>query len=181
MLFVSKIGRAGIALSLLATGMLANAFRQIPAKSSSNTQQAAPFVRKEEIKKTQETLRNKGHYRGNVDGVFGLRTRAGIRAYQRAETLPITGQVDSQTAVGLGVRPESTWGNSQSAGRDVGQGGDRAGSEVNNGKPSAGIRHVGRRASKTSRKEISKATAIEENGRDSANRQQAENTTNDHQ
>jgi hypothetical protein len=36
--------------------------------------------------------------RGEVDGVFGLRTRASIRG--------VTGQLDAQTAVKLGVRPE---------------------------------------------------------------------------
>ncbi len=54
----------------------------------------------------QQTLLDKGHYRGKVDGVLGLRTRAGIREYQRAEKLPVTGRVDKETASRLGVRPE---------------------------------------------------------------------------
>jgi peptidoglycan hydrolase-like protein with peptidoglycan-binding domain len=54
----------------------------------------------------QQTLLNKGHYRGKVDGVFGLRTRASIRAYQKAESLPATGHLDKETAERLGVGPE---------------------------------------------------------------------------
>jgi peptidoglycan hydrolase-like protein with peptidoglycan-binding domain len=54
----------------------------------------------------QQTLQDKGHYHGKVDGVFGLRTRASIRAYQKAENLPVTGQLDTQTAIKLGVTAE---------------------------------------------------------------------------
>ena len=52
-------------------------------------------------------LQDEGHYRGKIDGMFGLRTRASIRGFQKAEHLPVTGQLDVQTASKLGVRPES--------------------------------------------------------------------------
>jgi peptidoglycan hydrolase-like protein with peptidoglycan-binding domain len=55
-----------------------------------------------DVKELQQTLQDEGHYRGKVDGVFGLRTRASIREYQRAENLPVTGQLDIQTASKLG-------------------------------------------------------------------------------
>jgi len=58
------------------------------------------------VNELQEALRNKGHYRGQIDGVFGLRTRASIRVYQKAENLPVTGNLDKETAGRLGVRPE---------------------------------------------------------------------------
>jgi peptidoglycan hydrolase-like protein with peptidoglycan-binding domain len=73
----------------------------------------------------QQTLRGKGHFRGQVDGVFGLRTRASIRKFQKAENLPVTGQLDTQTAGKLGVRPE---------------GREETGIETTKGKPSAGIK-----------------------------------------
>jgi peptidoglycan hydrolase-like protein with peptidoglycan-binding domain len=72
-----------------------------------------------------QTLQDKGHYRGKVDGVFSLRTRASIRAYQKAENLPVTGQLDTQTAVKLGVTAEVR---------------DEAGYETTQGKPSAGVK-----------------------------------------
>jgi peptidoglycan hydrolase-like protein with peptidoglycan-binding domain len=175
MFLASKIGWAGIAFTLLTTEMLVQGFPRSAAGSDSNKEGVAAFVIKNEIKKIQETLRNKGHYRGKVDGVFGLRTRASIRAYQKAENLPVTGEVDNQTADVLGVRPESNWGSSNRAGREVGHGSDWAGGEIKRDKPSAGIRRAEGRTSKTSRKEVLRATAIEDNRGDGANKQQAEN------
>jgi peptidoglycan hydrolase-like protein with peptidoglycan-binding domain len=181
MFLASRIGRAGIAFSLLTTGILVTGLPRSAAGSDFNKEGVAAFIIKNEITKMQETLRDKGHYLGKIDGLFGLRTRAGIRAYQKAENLPITGQVDSRTAESLGVRPESTWDSSKSAGREIERVRNRAGGEMNGDKPSAGIRRVVR-ASKTSRKEVSKATpmvtAIEDN-RDGADRQQAENGKHD--
>jgi peptidoglycan hydrolase-like protein with peptidoglycan-binding domain len=170
MLLASRIGWAGIAFTLLTTGMSVQGLPRSAAGSDSNQEGVAPFVIKNEIRKMQETLRDKGHYLGKVDGAFGLRTRAGIRAYQKAENLPITGQVDSRTADGLGVRPESNWGNPKTAERELGHSSDGGGDEVNRDKPSAGIRRAAVRASKTSRKEVSKAAAIEDNRGDGANR-----------
>jgi len=93
--------------------------------------------------------------------------------------LPITGQLDTRTADGLGVSPESKWGNSKSAGREVGHGSDRAGGEIKRDKPSAGIRRAEGRASKTWRKEVARATAVGDNRGDVANKQQAENEKHD--
>ena len=82
-----------------------------------------------DVNKIQETLRNRGHYRGKIDGVFGLRTRASIREFQKAENLPVTGHLDAQTAGKLGVTPEER---------------GEAGYETPAGKPSAGIKWTGR-------------------------------------
>ena len=110
----SKIGWSKIAFALLTTGMLVPASPPTAAAGSDPSKEGATaFIVKNEIRKVQDTLRDKGHYRGKIDGVLGLRTRASIRAYQKAENLPVTGQVDIRTADGLGVRPESTWGDSQ--------------------------------------------------------------------
>jgi peptidoglycan hydrolase-like protein with peptidoglycan-binding domain len=73
----------------------------------------------------QQTLHDEGHYRGKVDGVFGLRTRASIRAYQKAENLPVTGQLDTPTAGKLGITAEVR---------------DETNYETPQGKPSAGIK-----------------------------------------
>jgi hypothetical protein len=165
MFLPSKIVQAGIVFTLLATQILGQGFPQSAPGSAFNKEEVAAFVIKNEIKKMQETLRDKGYYRGKVDGIFGLRTRASVRAYQKAENLPITGQVDARTADRLGVRPESTWENFKRAGLEFGRGGDSAGFEVKRDKPSAGVSRVGGKASKASRKESSKATAIADNRR----------------
>jgi len=97
-----------------------------------------------DVKEMQQTLQNKGHYGGKVDGMFGLRTRASIREFQKAESLPVTGQLDVRTAGKLGVRPEAR--------RETGY-------EATQDKPSAGIRRarVSRRSSQTLRKPVKKS------------------------
>ncbi len=163
MFLASKIVWAGIAFTLVTTGVMVQGFRRSPAGSDSNKQGVGAFVIKNEIKKMQETLRDKGHYRGMVDGVFGLRTRASIRAYQKAENLPVTGQVDYRTADGLGVRPESNWSSSNSAGTNVGHVSDRTGYDTTQGKPSAYIKWAkgSGRTNKTLRKAATTGAAPE--------------------
>jgi peptidoglycan hydrolase-like protein with peptidoglycan-binding domain len=159
--------------------MLGQNFARSPAGSDSSKQGVAVFVVKNEIRKVQETLRGQGYYEGKIDGVFGLRTRASIRAYQKAENLPITGQVDARTAAGLGVRPESNWDNPLSAGRQFGHSSDIVAGEFKGDKPSAGIRRAKGRPSLTARKEVSRAAAMEDNAGGGANKQQAENGEHD--
>src|ERR1017187_7973121 len=175
MFLATKIGWAGIAFALLTTGMLRQGFPRSPAGSDSNKQEVSVFVIKNEIKKVQETLRGKGYYGGKVDGVFGLRTRASIRVYQKAQSLPITGQVDTRTAAALGVRPESNWDNSPSPERQVGHSNDIVVGEFKRAKPSAGIRRTEDRAKTTPRSGVSSASAVEDNRKGGATRQQAEN------
>ena len=64
---------------------LVQGFPQNAAAADSQQEGVGAFVMKNEITKMQETLRDKGYYRGKVDGVFGLRTRASIRAYQTSQ------------------------------------------------------------------------------------------------
>ena len=177
MFLASKIEWAGITFTLLTMGMLVPGLPRSAAASDSPQEGVGAFVMKNEVTKMQETLRDKGHYRGKVDGVFGLRTRASIRAYQKAENFPITGQVDTRTANGLGVRPESTWNKSQSAERDAGHSSDKTGTEVERGKPSANIHWTNgsRRISKTLRKPVKTVAAPESRRGDSAKTLQAEN------
>jgi len=96
-----------------------------------------------DVNKVQQILQDKGHYRGNIDGVFGLRTRASIRGFQKAENLPVTGDLDVQTAGKLGVRPDVR------AARDY---------ETSQNKPSAGTkRATGSRRFNPLRKRVMKS------------------------
>jgi len=171
MFLASKIVWAGIAFTLLTTGVPLQNFPRSAARSGSNNEGVTAFVLKNEVKKMQDTLRNKGLYQGMVDGVLGLRTRASLSAYQKAENLPVTGQVDVWTADRLGVRPESTWITSENAGRDIRNGSGRTDGETKRDKPSAGIRWAEGRTSKTSRGKISRVTAVAGNRADGVNRQ----------
>jgi peptidoglycan hydrolase-like protein with peptidoglycan-binding domain len=149
MFLASKAAWTGIALILLATGI--SGPRPAPLPSGVNPSNGAPAgVHRNDVKKMQETLRNKGHYRGKLDGVFGLRTGAGIRAYQKAENLRVTGRIDTQTADKLGVRPEDR---------------EETGYETAKGKPSAYMNRAKGlgRTSKTPRKPV-KAVAASESG-----------------
>ena len=52
----------------------------------------------------QETLRQKGHDPGPVDGLMGPRTIAAVKAFQKEHGLPPTGQLDALTLAKLGMR-----------------------------------------------------------------------------
>jgi len=138
MFLASKATYAGIVFLLLATGI--SRPRPTPIASGPNLRNEVPAVgHRNDVKKMQQTLRDKGHYRGDIDGVFGLRTQASIRGFQKAENLPATGQLDLQTAGKLGGSPE---------------GHDKTGYQTTQSKPAAGIQRArgSRRTSKTSRK-----------------------------
>jgi len=139
MFLASKAAWAGIVFILLTTGI--SGPRPTPLAPGANLSKEVPVIgHRNDVKKMQQTLRDKGHYRGEVDGVFGLRTRASIRGFQKAENLPVTGELDTQTAGELGVSPE---------------GREETGSETTKGKPSAYI-EWGKGSGRTS-KTVSKA------------------------
>ncbi len=124
MFLASKAAWAGIVFLLLTSGI--SRPRPTPLASGANVSKEVPtVVPQDDVKKIQEALQDNGQYGAKVDGVFGLGTRASIRGFQKAENLPVTGQLDTQTAGKLGVRPE---------------GRDQTGYEAAQGKPSAGIK-----------------------------------------
>ncbi len=124
MLLAGKAACSGIVFILLTIGV--SGPRSTPLALGANLPKEVPAVRnRNDVRKMQQTLQDKGHYRGEVDGVLGLRSRASIRGFQKAEKLPVTGQFDTQTANKLGVKPEDR---------------EDAGDETAKGKPSAGIK-----------------------------------------
>jgi peptidoglycan hydrolase-like protein with peptidoglycan-binding domain len=124
MLLAVKAACSGIVLILLTIGV--SGPRPTQLTLGTNLPKEVPAVRNSnDVRKMQQTLQDKGHYRGEVDGVFGLRTRASIRGFQKAENLTVTGQLDTQTANKLGVKPE---------------GREEIGDETTKAKPSAGIK-----------------------------------------
>ena len=53
--------------------------------------------------RVQQRLASDGYYHGAIDGVIGNGTRSAIRAYERANGLPVDGRIDSQLLSRLGV------------------------------------------------------------------------------
>jgi len=105
MFLTSKIAWAGFVFLLLAAGI--SGPRPTLLTSGVEPSKEVPAVpHPNDVNRMQQALLDKGYYRGKVDGVLGLRTRAGIRAYQKAENLPVTGQLDKETAGRLGVSLE---------------------------------------------------------------------------
>jgi peptidoglycan hydrolase-like protein with peptidoglycan-binding domain len=148
MFLASKAALAGIVLTLLSTGV--SGPRPTPVASGANLSQEEPAVWSQNVVgKMQDTLRDKGHYRGKVDGVFGLRTRASIREFQKAENLPVTGQLDPRTAGKLGISLDLR---------------EETGNETAKGKPSAGIKWVQGSRRKSKRKAV-ETVAAPESGR----------------
>jgi peptidoglycan hydrolase-like protein with peptidoglycan-binding domain len=48
---------------------------------------------KEQIKEAQTGLAKAGYFKGSTNGVYGRRTRNAVKAYQKANKLPVTGQL----------------------------------------------------------------------------------------
>jgi peptidoglycan hydrolase-like protein with peptidoglycan-binding domain len=106
MILASKAAWAGIVFLLLTAGI--SGPRPTVLASGDNLDKEAPTVaHRNDTKQMQRSLRDKAHYRGEIDGVFGLRTRASIRGFQKTENLPVTGQLDAETARKLGIESES--------------------------------------------------------------------------
>jgi peptidoglycan hydrolase-like protein with peptidoglycan-binding domain len=163
MFLASKTVWSGVVFLLLVTGISGR--RPIPLASGATlSKESTAVAYPNDVKDLQRTLRGKRYYSGNVDGVIGLRTRASLREFQKAQNLPVTGQLDSQTADKLGIRLEHR---------------EEIGYQASKEKPSAGIQWAkgSGRTSKTPRK-VAKAVAAAESGRgDRALTLQTENDT----
>jgi len=62
------------------------------------------------VTEIQKRLKAWGYYSGAVDGVYGSRTEAAVRYFQRKNGLSVDGQVGDQTLAALGI-PSSGGGN----------------------------------------------------------------------
>jgi hypothetical protein len=163
MLYAGKVGCVGAVFLLLTTWM--SGPRPTPRASGENVSREESGDKHwndvndakdpNAVKQMQQTLQDEGHYHGKVDGALGLRTRASIREFQRAENLPVTGQLDVQTAGKLGVTPEVRTETIYETTKD---------------KPSAGIKWTkdSRRPSKTRRLAVKRVVAPESDGGEKA-------------
>jgi peptidoglycan hydrolase-like protein with peptidoglycan-binding domain len=103
MFLASKKIATGIVFALLYSAMFAASLPSC-AVGPPLSEEALAVSRQNDVRKMQQALFDRGHYRGKVDGVIGLRTRESIRTFQKTQNLPATGQLDSETADKLGIK-----------------------------------------------------------------------------
>ena len=97
-------------LTVAVPGWAADAQKAPPAKAEKKGEMAKKPAAKgkmstgnEQTRKAQEALKAKGNDPGPIDGKMGPKTRAAIKAFQEANGMKGTGQLDAQTAEKLGV------------------------------------------------------------------------------
>jgi hypothetical protein len=74
-----------------------------PARIRANPDKTSgrPKVASDTLRRIQQALKTRGHYKGAVDGVDGPGTRASLESFQRTEGLPVTRLPDSITLTRL--------------------------------------------------------------------------------
>lgn len=100
-----------IVIMLIVTGVLLTgfAFAQSGPSTRSNESDSSAMTMigampsHKEVRAVQEALRAKGYDPGRIDGVLGRKTASALKAFQKAEQLPATGQLTSETLTKLGV------------------------------------------------------------------------------
>ena len=90
---------------------------------------------RDDVKKAQQILSDKGFYHGPVDGISGPLTRQAIADYQKSEHRTVTRRLDAETASRLGVGHESVGGDFKGTGHEVAEGSKEAGHDVAKGEP----------------------------------------------
>lgn len=63
--------------------------------------------RSEEVRKIQQVLSQKGYYNGNIDGIFGTRTKNAVINFQRENGLVADGIAGEKTLKALGITDNS--------------------------------------------------------------------------
>ncbi len=67
------------------------------------------------VKQIQTKLKSWGYYTGSVDGVFGSRTLAAVKYFQRVNGLTADGIVGAKTAAAMGIKLSSSSGGSSTS------------------------------------------------------------------
>jgi peptidoglycan hydrolase-like protein with peptidoglycan-binding domain len=96
------------------------------------------------VLEAQHALKSKGYNPGSMDGVYGPKTQAAVRDFEKKSDLPVDGLLSLQTLAALGVtsagaeREFDTAGTNvkrsyASGGKQIGEGGKTLGSSVRRG------------------------------------------------
>lgn len=91
-------------LSLSAFAAPQNANTSAAGNANSTKKRAAPFrANKDQIAQAQTLLKQRGFYTGDVTGKLDQPTRDGLRKYQQAEGLKVTGTLNAATLQKMNV------------------------------------------------------------------------------
>jgi len=140
--------------------------------SGSHVADEQPSVSPQTVKQAQMKLKEQGYYEGNVDGILGRQTRAGLQRYQNASGLSAYGRLNHETAIKLGIAtdgkpgPEDHFeaagaeikGRYGEGGKTLGKGAEAMGKDVKKGEVTEGGKNFGKAAGQFG-KEIGKGTA----------------------
>ena len=76
-----------------------NSLKETSVKSNEelNLNKTGEVNQQADPKQIQSALKNAGYYQGAVDGKLGKKTRRAVRAFQRANNLPVDGKVGKNT------------------------------------------------------------------------------------
>jgi N-acetylmuramoyl-L-alanine amidase len=80
----------------------------------------------EEVKKIQQKLKNWGYYKGNVDGIYGSKTQAAVKSFQKKNGLKQDGIAGEKTLAAMGITSSGNTGGSSNSG-----GGSASSSDLN--------------------------------------------------
>lgn len=157
--FTLKIAALAFACFLASyASVLANEHAQVSSKA---------------VKLVQTELKQKGYYEGDVDGVLGPQTRAGLRRYQQENSLVGDGRLTHDTAIHLGVAAKgenpSPGDHFEDAGAEIkdhygkggkalGKGSKEMGKDIKEGEVTEGAKDFGKGAGRFG-KEVGKGTA----------------------
>jgi lipid-binding SYLF domain-containing protein len=75
-----------------------------PSKKQSTMQHGT--AQSSDIRKAQQVLADQGMYTGTVDGKMNAETQKALREYQQKNNLPVTGTLNHETMMSLGVGPQ---------------------------------------------------------------------------
>ena len=95
---VLALGIGGAALDYAAdAGNPVNASTMPPAAQTSDSSMTGDVLRKDDIRWAQVELRDKGLYKGSLDGILGPETKRALGQFQKNNGLGRTASLDAQT------------------------------------------------------------------------------------
>ncbi len=74
-----------------------------PHSSVAVESQLAECLTTSQVKTVQQKLKNWGYYKGTVDGIYGSKTKAAVKLFQKKNGLAVDGIVGKKTASALGM------------------------------------------------------------------------------